>query len=70
MFTGVAESERSIGQNALLVPHIAERALTYLYAEANLVSVEQLRALVARLELDSLFIERTLDANKRPLRLR
>jgi len=70
MFTGVDESERSIGQNALLVPHIAERALTYLYAEANLVSVEQLRALVARLELDSLFIERTLDANKRPLRLR
>lgn len=53
--------------NALLVPCIAERALIYLYAEANLLTVEQLRALVREIGLDADYLRTTLRDNHRPL---
>ena len=56
-----------IDLNALRVPCVAERALVYLYAEANLLSVEQLRRIVADLGLDVDFLSRRLADNRRPV---
>ncbi len=55
--------------NALKVPCIAERALVYLYAEQNLLSAEQLRAIVRDLGLDRAYLERRLADNRRPIDL-
>ena len=57
-----------VNLNALRVPKIAERALVYLYSEANLVTVEQIRAVVSDLDLDVEYISRTLENNRRPVR--
>ena len=53
--------------NALKVPALAERALVYLFAEQNLLSAEQTRSLVERLDLDREYLSRRLADNKRPL---
>jgi len=53
--------------NALLVPCIAERALVYLYAEQNLLSIEQLKRVVGDLGLDVDFLSRRLVDNRRPV---
>jgi len=55
--------------HALRVPCIAERAVAYLYAEQNLLSAEQTRHLVERLDLDREYLSRRLADNKRPLAL-
>lgn len=55
--------------NALKVPCIAERALVYLFAEQNLLSVEQTRLLVERLDLNKEYLSRRLADNKRPITL-
>lgn len=55
--------------NALKVPLIAERALVYLFAEQNLLSAEQTRLLVDRLDLDREYLAKRLSDNKRPLAL-
>jgi thymidine kinase len=55
--------------NALKVPAIAERAIVYLFAEQNLLSAEQTRSLVDRLDLDREYLSRRLSDNKRPLAL-
>ncbi len=55
--------------NALRVPLIAERAIAYLFAERNLLSAEQTRVLVDRLDLDREYLSRRLSDNKRPLPL-
>ncbi len=55
--------------NALKVPNIAERAIVYLYAEQNLLSAEQTKLLVDRLDLDRDYLSRRLSDNKRPLDL-
>lgn len=55
--------------NALKVPCIAERALVYLFAEQNLLSAEQTRLLVDRLDLNREYLSRRLADNKRPLEL-
>jgi len=55
--------------NSLKVPAIAERALVYLFAEQNLLSAEQTRSLVERLDLDREYLSKRLSDNKRPLAL-
>jgi len=55
--------------NALLVPCLAERAITYLYAEQNLLSLEQLLRLVSDLGLDREYLAKRLADNKRPVEL-
>jgi thymidine kinase len=55
--------------NALKVPAIAERAIAYLFAEQNLLSAEQTRLLVDRLDLNREYLEKRLADNKRPLKL-
>ena len=55
--------------NALKVPAIAERAIVYLYAEQNLLSAEQTRVLVDRLDLDREYLSKRLADNRRPLAL-
>lgn len=52
---------------ALRVPCIAERALVYLYAEQNLLSVEQLLRIVGDLGLDIDYLSRRLADNRRPV---
>lgn len=51
--------------NALKVPLIAERALVYLFAEQNLLSAEQTRYLVQKLDLDKEYLTKRLQDNKR-----
>jgi thymidine kinase len=55
--------------DALRVPCIAERALVYLYAEANLLSADQLRRAAHELGLDRDFLSRRLSDNRRPMEL-
>lgn len=52
---------------ALKVPCIAEKALIYLYNEQNLVSREQVLALVEELRLDQYYLKKRLEDNKRTL---
>jgi thymidine kinase len=49
------------------VPCLAERALVYLFAEQNLISELLLRRLVERLQLDTEFLSRRLEDNRRPV---
>ena len=53
--------------NALRVPCIAERALIFLFAEQNLLSADQMRALVKELHLNKEYLDKRLSDNKRPL---
>lgn len=53
----------------LRVPCLAERALVFLYAEANLLSLEQLRKVVADLGLDTEYLAKRLSDNRRPVDL-
>lgn len=53
--------------NALKVPLVAERAVVYLFAEQNLLSAEQTRTLVEKLDLDREYLSKRLADNKRPL---
>ena len=55
-----------VSMNALKVPCIAEKALAYLFAEANLVSLSQLKTIVGELELDRDYLEGALSDNHRP----
>lgn len=55
--------------NALRVPLIAERALVYLFAEQNLLSAEQTRLLVDKLDLNRDYLMKRLSDNKRPMSL-
>ncbi len=64
----VAEPEET-PMRALDVPCIAERALVYLYAEQNLLSVDQLRTIVASLGLDRDYLRKRLSDNRRPVDL-
>ena len=64
--TGQSEIDR-LSRNALRVPCLAERALTFLFAEQNLISEVQLRNLVRRLQLDTDFLSRRLEDNRRPV---
>jgi thymidine kinase len=54
---------------SLRLPCLAERELAYLFAEQNLLSAEQLRAVVADLGLDRDYLMRRLSDNRRPLEL-
>jgi thymidine kinase len=54
---------------ALRLPALAERELAYLFAEQNLLSTEQLRAIVADLGLDRDYLMRRLADNRRPIDL-
>lgn len=54
---------------SLNVPCIAERALVFLYAEANLLSAEQMRSIAGDLGLDRGYLARALADNRRPLEL-
>ncbi len=51
----------------LRVPCLAERALVFLYAEANLLSLEQLRKVAADLGLDREYLAGRLADNRRPV---
>lgn len=61
------EDPEPANMNALRVPCIAERALCYLYAEQNLISADQLRALASDLGLDREYLSKRLSDNHRPL---
>jgi thymidine kinase len=54
---------------SLRLPCLAERELAYLFAEQNLLSSEQLRAIVVELGLDRDYLVRRLSDNRRPLAL-
>lgn len=54
---------------ALDVPCIAEKALCYLFAEQNLLSVDQLRSLCQDLGLDREYLAARLADNRRPVEL-
>ncbi|MBT3275681.1 MAG: thymidine kinase, partial [Spirochaetales bacterium] len=60
-------ADDSFNMNALLVPCIAEKALIYLYAEANLITEAQLRMFAVDLALDFEYLEQTLADNRRPV---
>ena len=64
-YTGNAE--RMINLNALNVPNIPEKALIYLFAEANLVSENQMKELTKKLALDCDYLGRSLRDNHRPV---
>ena len=53
--------------NALKVPCVAEKALSFLYAEQNLVSRQQVMELIRTLGLDREYLERRLRDNGRIL---
>lgn len=59
--------EDHVCRNALKVPCLAERALTYLFVEQNLLSEVQLRGMVEQLELDTEYLQKRLADNGRPL---
>jgi len=63
------EDPKPENMDALRVPCMAERALCYLFAEQNLVSVEQLRSFVATLDLDREYLVKRLSDNRRPTTL-
>ena len=65
-YPGTTEREVLI-RNALRVPCLAERALSFLFAEQNLISEVLLRRLVRRLQLDTDFLSRRLADNRRPV---
>jgi thymidine kinase len=54
---------------ALRLPCLPERELAYLFAEANLLSADQLRSIVDDLGLDREYLMRRLSDNRRPLEL-
>ena len=61
------EGADPVDLDSLLVPCIAERALVYLYAEQNLLSIEQFRMVVSDLGLDVDYLARRLADNRRPI---
>jgi thymidine kinase len=61
------EEPRPVMMNALKVACIAEKALSFLYAEQNLVSRQQVIELINALELDREYLERRLRDNGRIL---
>lgn len=63
------ESKNAVNMNSLKVPFIAEKAVMFLYAEANLITEDQLRQLACELELDSAYLTKTLEDNRRPVAL-
>jgi len=54
---------------SLKLPCLAERELAYLFAEQNLLSVEQMRRIVSDLGLDRDYLMRRLSDNRRPIDL-
>jgi len=63
------EDPQQENMNSLKVPCIAERALCYLYAEQNLISAEQLKTIVYELKLDTDYLSKRLQDNRRPVSL-
>jgi thymidine kinase len=57
----------AVSLNSLKVPCLAERALVYLYAEANLLTVELVKRLADELGLDTEYLAQTLADNHRPV---
>ncbi len=58
-----------VNMNALRVPCIAEKALMYLFAEQNLITLQQLEQMTAELDLDREYMQQSLADNKRPVDL-
>jgi thymidine kinase len=58
-----------VSLQALDVPFIPEKALAYLYSEANLVTEDQLKRIVADLDLDRTYLHQILADNRRPVSL-
>ena len=61
------EEPRPVMMNALKVACITEKALSFLYAEQNLVSRQQVIELIDTLGLDREYLERRLRDNGRVL---
>ena len=61
------EEPRPVMMNALKVDCVAEKALSFLYAEQNLVSRQQVIELVDTLGLDREYLEKRLRDNGRVL---
>ncbi len=58
-----------INMNALKVPCIAEKALMYLFAEQNLITLQQMEQIISELDLDREYMQKSLTDNKRPVEL-
>ena len=56
-----------VNMNSLMVPCIAEKALIYLFAEVNLITEDQLRSIAREFSLDTVYLEKTLADNRRPV---
>ena len=56
-----------INMKALQVPRIAEKALTFLFAEQNLIAEGQLKEFTVDLGLDREYMEKVLKDNRRPV---
>jgi thymidine kinase len=61
------DPQGDLSLRALRVPCIAEKALIYLYAEQNLITSEQMKALMRDLGLDDGYIQKRLQDNHRSL---
>lgn len=59
--------DREHYMQSLLSKNIAEKALAFLFAEQNLISEIHLREIVNKLDLDSKYLEKTLNENRRPV---
>ncbi|MCG8572428.1 MAG: thymidine kinase [Spirochaetes bacterium] len=63
------DQKEPIYLNALQVPYIAEKALIFLFAEQNLITEELLKQYINVIQLDKIYISKTLAENKRPVNL-
>jgi thymidine kinase len=53
--------------NALKVDNIAEKALAFLFFEQNLIPEQMLLRITSKLDLDTVYLEKVLSDNKRPV---
>ena len=63
------ENPQPVCMNSLLVPALAEKAVIYLFVEQNLLSRDQLVAIVEKLDLDREYLTERLRDNRRNVKL-
>ena len=63
------ENPQPVCMNSLLVPALAEKAVIYLFVEQNLLSRDQLVAIVDKLDLDREYLTERLRDNRRNVKL-
>lgn len=61
------DESREILMNSLLVSHLAEKALCYVFAEQNLIAESEVVSISKKLSLDTEYMSKTLSDNHRPV---